>query len=266
MKATDLITIEGKNVVLDVSLLVSDEVVYVNATRLAKQFGKDKYQLRDFFNSKGYLEYEAALTKIMKDDNFKVGENHHFKNLRYTKKGKYGGTYLHSDLAIYFIRWLSPEFAVKCDMYIKQKIQEIHNEKLIAKAKAEANQANQEWLSVRYSGKATRKHLTDAIKLFCEYASKQREAQKGKDYYDRCPYYIKLTQLVYKALGLKKPKSVINPREIFNGATVERIEYLEDMLANLINDAISQELEYHEAFKSIKEAIHYEASLMMEVA
>ncbi len=255
MKTTDLTTIEGKNVIIDITQLLSDEVLYINATKLAKQFGKD---VREWLRNKETRQYIEVLT---------VGNSTQLEIIK-TKEGRYGGTYIHSDLSVFFLRWLSPEFAVKCDMYIKHKIQEIHNEKLIAQAKAQANQENEEWLRVRNNGKETRKQLTDAIQLFCNYASTQREAQKGKGYGDdKCPYYIKLTQLVYKALGLKKPKSVKNPREIFNGATVEKIEYLEERLLYLIKTHIQQSTEYHEAFKSIKEAITHEAELLIvEVA
>ena len=259
MKTIDLITLQGKDLIIDVSKLLSDEVLYINATKLALQFGKDKYQLRDYFKSNSFLEYEKAISK--------VGKNHHFKTderaLRFSIKGRYGGTYLHSDLVIVFLRWLNVEFAVKCDMFIKQKLQEVHNDKIISESTAEANKANDEWLLMRVESVDTRNNLTEAIKDFCEYASVNR----FKPYKDnKCPYYIKLTNLVYKSLGLKKPKGAKSARDVFSGAVMEKIEYLEDMLINLLRDFIAQDREYHEAFKNIKELINYEAGLIDDVA
>ena len=258
MKNFNLTTIYGKNLILDVSELVRSETVYLNATKLALQFGKTKQRLNEFFNSKTFLEYEKAVFKVTKNRDFKTDE----KGLKFSIKGKYGGTYLHSDLVIVFLRWLNVEFAVMCDMFIKQQIQQAHAEKIEAHAIAKANKLNEEWIKARAEAVTTRNELTDAIKAFCEYAQIQRGEvyKKGK-----CPYYIKLTTLVYKSLGIKKPKGTQTPRDVFAGATVEKIEYLEDMLINLLNSHIQQETEYHEAFKSIKELIKYEALLLEEV-
>ena len=258
MNNFNLILIQGNNVIIDVARLFSDEVVYINATKLALQFGKNRQKLNDFFNTKGYLEYENAISKVLEKQYFKTDD----KPLKYSIKGKYGGTYLHSDLVIVFLRWLNVEFAIKCDMYIKQKIQEAHNEKIILKATQEANRANNEWVKAREHSIHIRKALSRTIKSFCEYAQLQRgEAYKN----DKCPYYIRLTSLIYKALNLKQPKRGYTIRDIYNGAVVEKIEYLENILINLLEQHIETKTEYHKAFKSIKEIITYEAIKLVEV-
>ena len=83
MKTINLTTIQNKDLIIDVSRLVSDEVLYINATKLAKQFGKNKQRLNEFF-------------KVTRNRDFKTDD----KPLRYSLKGKYGGTYLHSDKLI----------------------------------------------------------------------------------------------------------------------------------------------------------------------
>jgi hypothetical protein len=262
MKKFNLSTIQGKNIVIDISELISHEVIYINATELAKQFGKDRRRLNDFLKSKTFLEYENAIFKVLENSHFKVRKNRTLELVK-IEKGKYGGTYLHSDLVIVFLRWLNVDFAVKCDMYIKQQIQQIHNEKITANATAKANRANSEWIKTRETSTQTRNTLTDAIKTFCEYAELQRETKYKNN---KCPYYIKLTSLVYKALNIKKPKGTYILRDVFSGAIVEKIEYLEDMLTNLLKSHIEQETEYHEAFKNIKDMIAYEVMLLDEVA
>jgi len=83
MKTINLTTIQNKDLIIDVSRLVSDEVLYINATKLALQFGKNKQRLNEFF-------------KVTRNRDFKTDD----KPLRYSLKGKYGGTYLHSDKLI----------------------------------------------------------------------------------------------------------------------------------------------------------------------
>lgn len=282
----EITTIEGKSVVIDVTQLVSDEVLYINATRLAKQFGKSRQNLRKFLNSKAFLEYVEALSKVRKNRTlkpdettqskvtknrdlktnesnesveFKVNLFDYFKNglpLIKSVKGKYGGTYLHSDLAIFFFRWLNPEFAVMCDMFIRDTIRKINEAKIAEKAIAKANRDNEEWLKARTQAKEARRELTSAIKAFCNYA----QASRGEPYRaGKCPYYVKLTKLIYKALGIAQPKGATPPREIFNGATLEKIEHLEALLYDLIKEEIEQCTEYHEAYKHIKATIEEEA-------
>ena len=273
MSNFNLTTIQGKNIVIDISELVNKEVLYINATKLALQFGKSRQNLRKFLNSKAFIEYLEAYSKVIqksdfiaKDKEFKVNLFDYFRNgisLVKAVKGKYGGTYIHNELVIVFLRWLNVDFAVQCDMYIKQKIQQIQNDKLIANTTAEANKLNDEWLEAREKATKARNRLTDTIKSFCEYAGANR-AEPYKE--NKCPYYIKLTNLVYKSLGIKKPKGAKSARDVFSGAVVEKINHLEGMLIKLIESNIQQETEYHEAYKSIKELINYEALLMDEVA
>ena len=250
MKTIDLATIQNKDLIIDVSRLVSNEVLYINATLLAKQFEK---RVDNFLRLESTKEYLRFLT---------TSDVRELELLK-TKEGRYGGTYIHSDLAIHFLRWLSIEFAVKCDMYIKSKIQEIHNIKLEAKITAHVNQTNMEWVQVRAEAKGTRKSLTKTITTFCEYAQRCR----GKSYpTDKCPYHISFTKLVYQVLGIKKSKCNVNRRDVFNGAIIEKIEHLEIQLIKLINYHLKQETEYHKAYKEIKKSIEYEASLLVEVA
>ena len=147
------------------------------------------------------------------------------------------------------------DFAVQCDLYIKNTIQEIHNDKIKASATVQANKKNTEWIETRTEATATRKNLTDEIKLFCEYA----ELQRGDKYPKQCPYYIQLTNLVYKVLHIEKPKGNQKLRDVYDGSVVEAIECLEDMLCVLLKSNTEQEIEYHDAFKAIKGKLSDEA-------
>ena len=121
MNQYELIAVQGKDIVLDISQLFQEEVLYVNVTRLAKQFGKSRNMMYQFFNSNGFNEYIEAYSNVTDNSDVKLIEK---------RGGRYGGTYIHSNILMPVLRYLSPEFAVKCDLYIRQKIQQCHDEKI----------------------------------------------------------------------------------------------------------------------------------------
>ena len=66
--------------------------------------------------------------------------------LKITKQGNNGGTYLHPELVVHFARWCSPKFAIECDRFIKHEMMRVSEireqairedaQKQIAKVKA----------------------------------------------------------------------------------------------------------------------------------
>lgn len=243
MKTYELTNVQGKNVVIDISQLFKKEVLYINATKLAKQFGKTSNGLYKFLNSGSFKEYENAVNRITQKGDTLVTKN---------QRGEYAGTYIHSDLIIYFLRWLDVDFAVKCDMYLRNKIQEAHDELVATRATINANKANEIWTPIRKQSKETRKRLTDTIKTFCKYA----EDSRGATYKDnKCPYYILLSKLVYDVLELKRPKDRKPLRDIFSAPIVAKIEQMEEEQTILIEEVITNGMEYHEAFKYIKREV-----------
>lgn len=73
-------------------------------TKAAKAFGKD---LQVFIRRDDTVEYIDALSKTVPDT-----------ELVEAKAGRYGGTWGHPKLAVFFARWLDVKFAVFCDMVI----------------------------------------------------------------------------------------------------------------------------------------------------
>ena len=90
---------------------------YINATAIAKQFGKRPV---DYLKTEQTQRYIAALTaNLSKVKKITLKEI----QLVIVKKGgnvAESGTWLHPKLAIDFARWLSPEFAVWCDEQIER--------------------------------------------------------------------------------------------------------------------------------------------------
>lgn len=85
--------------------IVFREDGYINMTKAAKAFGKDR-RLQNFWASPDTIAYVDELEKCTGIHSIE------------TKKGRYGGTFCHPKLAVFFARWLDVRFAVWCDLMI----------------------------------------------------------------------------------------------------------------------------------------------------
>lgn len=102
----------GKNNELVVSQYRDVDIFFMedgwfNATEVVAVFGKRPI---DWLRISETIQYVETLCKF-----HKVSEAHFVKTRRGTKSP---GTWFHPKLAVVFARWLSPEFAVWCDMQI----------------------------------------------------------------------------------------------------------------------------------------------------
>lgn len=95
---------------------------WIDATGAAARFGKEPHEWLRLPDTAAYL---SALSKTGK-----------IPELVRTKRGRYGGTWLHPKLGVGFARWLSVEFAVWCDMQIDALIRGELNTKAIARRQA----------------------------------------------------------------------------------------------------------------------------------
>lgn len=80
----------------------------VNATQMAKSFGKRPVNFLDLDSTKKYIE----ILKVKFPD---------LKNIVLIKKGKYGGTWFCEKLALKYSSWLSAEF----ELWVYEKIEEL---------------------------------------------------------------------------------------------------------------------------------------------
>ncbi|WP_051617657.1 phage antirepressor KilAC domain-containing protein [Prevotella sp. HUN102] len=90
--------------------------LYVNATEMAKPFGK---RTSDWLQNQTSKEFINALTEVRKS----VSAD--FQAIRVVKGGSPSlqGTWMHEDVALEFARWLSPAFAIWCNDRIKELLQ-----------------------------------------------------------------------------------------------------------------------------------------------
>ncbi len=85
--------------------------VYLNATKTAKVFNKRLDNWRASNETSEYIEILTRSLNISERDLIVV---------RQGGKPQEQGTWLHPKLVIFFARWVSPEFAVWCDMTIEE--------------------------------------------------------------------------------------------------------------------------------------------------
>lgn len=80
----------------------------VNATEMAKPFGKSPKDFLKTEQTKRFIEALSEVKKILSSDLVRVvyGDN--------------GGTWMHEDVALEFARWLSPAFSIWCNDRIKE--------------------------------------------------------------------------------------------------------------------------------------------------
>jgi len=104
-----------------------DKQLYLNATETAKHFKTSKgnpKDLNEWLSSKATKEYLTAMRKIVTPEKFGrlvITVNSGAISER--------GTWIHKKLIIFFARWLSPDFAVWCDL----QIEDILNLKVVPK-------------------------------------------------------------------------------------------------------------------------------------
>lgn len=85
---------------------------WINATATVQALEKEG--LDNFLRSKSYSEYAEVVA---------AANSVEFTELKRTKEGQKGGTFLHPDMAVVFARWISPAFAYWCDKQVAQLIQ-----------------------------------------------------------------------------------------------------------------------------------------------
>lgn len=90
-----------------------DENIMVNATEMAKPFGKRPV---DWLKTQSAIEFIKALTEV------KILTSPDFQSVTVVKGGttESQGTWMHEDVALEFARWLSPKFAIWCNDRIKE--------------------------------------------------------------------------------------------------------------------------------------------------
>lgn len=93
----------------DITFLSGNKEVMVNATEMAKTFGKQPSDWTKTKSAQDFVNSLSAVRKICRTD-----------LIRALQGGNMQGTWMHEDVALEFARWLSPAFAIWCNDRIKE--------------------------------------------------------------------------------------------------------------------------------------------------
>ena len=168
--AKKTINVKGRDIAL---LMQPDQGEYISLTDIARLGeGDPRDYIRNWLRSGPTIEFLGVWEKVHNPD-FKVVVWHHIK-AQYTnnaylmsatkwvnetnaigifsKAGKYGGTFAHSDIALNFANWLSPEFYV----YLIKDYQRLKTE--------EAKQLDTDWNVKRLMSKANFHIHSEAVR------------------------------------------------------------------------------------------------------
>ncbi len=163
--------IEVQNVHISISKQKLDDYICITDIAKAKSDSvRAADVVRNWLRNRGTLEYLSVWEQIY-NPNFKVFESEHFKKQAglltftpsvsewvnetnaiglYVKRGKYGGTYAHKDIAFEFASWVSPQFK----LYLLKEFQRLK----------EQEQTQLGWTAKRELSKINYRIHTDAIK------------------------------------------------------------------------------------------------------
>lgn len=167
--------------------------VMVNATEMAKPFGKEA---KHWLTNQSTKDYVAELSKVR---NLTLADL-----VKVTKGGNNAGTWLHEDVAMEFARWLSPAFAIWCNDRIKE---------LLTKGTTSITQLSRKELALMIvQAEEEKERLTIANErqkatIEQQNATIQEQAPKV-NYYDETLQSVNTltTTQIAKELGLDAPK------------------------------------------------------------
>ncbi|HWA51967.1 MAG TPA: KilA-N domain-containing protein [Patescibacteria group bacterium] len=222
---------------------------YICLTDMARSAGADR-ALHSWLRSKNTIDFLGFWEKINNPD-FKIHEFVYFKNNAgsnsfnpsvadwilktgakgiFSKKGRYGGTYAHKDIAFEFGSWLSPEFK----LLIITEFQRLK----------EREQKFARWDAHRYLSRVNYKLHTDSIKNVLLPFLQLAKSDETFVYIDEADLLNKIvfgqTASEWRAKNKKLTKSGRNQRDYASSQELVILANLENLNAHFINEKKTQ--------------------------
>ena len=255
---------------IEISLATIDNQDYISLTDMAK--GKnDEARAADIIKNRSTLEF-LGTWEILYNPNFKVVEFDYFKKEAglptftisvsnwvestnaigiLSRKGKYGGTYAHKDIAFEFGAAISPVFK----LYLIKEYQRLKE--------LESNQYNLEWNVKRILSKANYHIHTDAVKNYIlPTLSDLKEAFVYADEADLLN--LAMFGCMAKQWKTANPERALKGENIRDIASINELAILsniESLNASLIKHNIAKE----ERFKILVETIKEQRAVLDKV-
>jgi hypothetical protein len=238
-----------QNLSLINSIFISQQVYYICLTDMAKSAGSDR-ALHSWLRTKNTILF-LGFWEQLNNPKFKLHDFVYFRNNAgansfnpsvsewiertnamgiVTKRGRYGGTYAHKDIAFEFGTWLSPEFKLLIiTEFQRLKAQE---QELI------------EWDSRRYLSKVNYRLHTDAIKNQLLPALQLAKTKEVFVYADEADMLNTIvfgqTAAEWRKQNSKLAKSSKNQRDYASVTQLVVLANLESLNAHLIDKDKSQ--------------------------
>ena len=259
---------------VEISLATIDNQDYISLTDMAK--GKNDEAraadiIKNWIRNRSTLEF-LGTWEILYNPNFKVVEFDHFKKEAglptftisvsnwvestnaigiLSRKGKYGGTYAHKDIAFEFGAAISPVFK----LYLIKEYQRLKE--------LESNQYNLEWNVKRILSKANYHIHTDAVKNYIlPTLSDLKEAFVYADKADLLNLAMfGCTAKQWKAANPERALKGENIRDIASINELAILSNIESLNASLIKNNVAKE----ERFKILVETIKEQRAVLDKV-
>ena len=259
---------------VEISLATIDNQDYISLTDMAK--GKNDEAraadiIKNWIRNRSTLEF-LGTWEILYNPNFKVVEFDHFKKEAglpiftisvsnwvestnaigiLSRKGKYGGTYAHKDIAFEFGAAISPVFK----LYLIKEYQRLKE--------LESNQYNLEWNVKRILSKANYHIHTDAVKNYIlPTLSELKEAFVYADEADLLNLAMfGCTAKQWKAANPERALKGENIRDIASINELAILSNIESLNASLIKNNVVKE----ERFKILVETIKEQRAVLDKV-
>ena len=259
---------------VEISLATIDNQDYISLTDMAK--GKNDEAraadiIKNWIRNRSTLEF-LGTWEILYNPNFKVVEFDHFKKEAglptftisvsnwvestnaigiLSRKGKYGGTYAHKDIAFEFGAAISPVFK----LYLIKEYQRLKE--------LESNQYNLEWNVKRILSKANYHIHTDAVRNYIlPTLSELKEAFVYADEADLLNLAMfGCTAKQWKAANPERVSKGENIRDIASINELAILSNIESLNASLIKNNVAKE----ERFKILVETIKEQRAVLDKV-
>lgn len=227
--------------------------------------------VRNWLRNRATLEY-LSVWEQMYNPNFKVFESEHFKKQAglltftpsvsewieqtgaiglYVKRGKYGGTFAHKDIALEFASAISPVFK----LYLIRELQRLKEE--------EAGKEKLEWNAKRFLSKNNYLIQTDAVKKYLIPSGNYRENLEWLAYAEEADILnVALFGFTAKAWREKNPELAKknNVRDLASIQELTVLSNLETHNAQMIREGKNKK----ERFEILKEIAEYQLKTLNE--
>lgn len=224
------------------------EEIFCDSRTIAEKFGKQhKNVLQKIDNLLADLEKLVAENQAVKKSNYP---------LLFIEK-----THAYRGKAFRYVEMNKPAFSLLVMKFSGRKAlrwQTRFNAAFYEMEQALLRQSNLEWQREREQGKQIRLSLTDEIKTFVEYAANQG-SKNAKT------YYVTITKLQYKALGLIEKNEKIDKqfRNTLDAMELNSLLSAERTARKALLDGMEQELHYKDIYQLAKQRVFQLADIMV---